>query len=588
MTRKTYTIPDCGGGLNLDLLPSELKPGVWSGGSNYIFKDGFAQGWLGMGKILEANRALKWAAPYLTASAHTTIATTGTKVYSYTYVGAETEITRKTDGKVISSLTSTGTTATLVTATAHGLTTGNTVTIYGAAPDAYNVAAVSVTVTDTVTFTYTMLSDPVDTATTKGAYHGSSTADFTAITDGEKCSGGMFNGVFYFNHPTDGLYYYDGTNALRKVPTFASSTAYYKAKIVRFFKDYVLAIYPTEGSTAYTQRVRWSTATEFGALPTAFAGTSTNDSGEDLLTETPGEVVDGRALGDAFVLYTKDARYAMRYIGGTGVFSFQRLPGSEGLLVADCIADYPGGHVFFTPEYDVMIHDGGMPRSIAAGRVRTYLSTAVGLAYSVRAFVVSDPRDNLAYVCFASPSTSSVACDTAMVWSWVSDTWGKVSLIGAGGTAGVYFGAAGLWNFDPAGIVSYKQASIALCAYTGGSSANNGLYSTVDGVAAGSFLGSSLTCTLTRTGLDFGNRGRMKTLHRSRWNFDGSGAITIQHGAARFADTAPTYASGVTYTIGTTDMASARSTQGRFMAVSITGSAKLRSVDLEYSEGGTR
>lgn len=37
------TIPECGKGLNLDLLPSELAPGVWSDASNVRFRNGFAQ-----------------------------------------------------------------------------------------------------------------------------------------------------------------------------------------------------------------------------------------------------------------------------------------------------------------------------------------------------------------------------------------------------------------------------------------------------------------------------------------------------------------------------------------------------------------
>jgi hypothetical protein len=46
----------------------------------------------------------------------------------------QTEITRYTDGKAISSITHVTTTATLVTATAHGRTTGDLIDLFGAAP----------------------------------------------------------------------------------------------------------------------------------------------------------------------------------------------------------------------------------------------------------------------------------------------------------------------------------------------------------------------------------------------------------------------------------------------------------------------
>lgn len=63
-----------------------------------------------------------------------------------------------------SSLTSSGTLATFVASAAHGLVTHDVVTISGANESAYN-GKFKVTVTDSTTFTYTMASDPVDTAT---------------------------------------------------------------------------------------------------------------------------------------------------------------------------------------------------------------------------------------------------------------------------------------------------------------------------------------------------------------------------------------------------------------------------------------
>lgn len=58
----------------------------------------------------------------------------------------------------ITSLTSTGTTATAVTSTAHNLATGDYVEILGASPDAYNQAGAAVTVVDSTTFTFTVAS----------------------------------------------------------------------------------------------------------------------------------------------------------------------------------------------------------------------------------------------------------------------------------------------------------------------------------------------------------------------------------------------------------------------------------------------
>ena len=72
--------------------------------------------------------------------------------------------------QTISNLTSSGTTCTLVTSVAHGLVTGNQITITGASPAAYN-GTFRITVTNGTTFTYTALSAPATSpASPLGSY----------------------------------------------------------------------------------------------------------------------------------------------------------------------------------------------------------------------------------------------------------------------------------------------------------------------------------------------------------------------------------------------------------------------------------
>jgi hypothetical protein len=72
--------------------------------------------------------------------------------------------------QTISNLTSSGTTCTLVTSVAHGLVSGNQVTITGASPAEYNGTFV-ITVVNGTTFTYTALSAPASSpASPLGSY----------------------------------------------------------------------------------------------------------------------------------------------------------------------------------------------------------------------------------------------------------------------------------------------------------------------------------------------------------------------------------------------------------------------------------
>ena len=73
------------------------------------------------------------------------------------------------NGATVSSMSYVTTTATVVTATAHGLTNTSYIIMTGATPAAYN-GTFPVTVSNTTAFTYTMLSDPGANASPVGTY----------------------------------------------------------------------------------------------------------------------------------------------------------------------------------------------------------------------------------------------------------------------------------------------------------------------------------------------------------------------------------------------------------------------------------
>jgi hypothetical protein len=78
-------------------------------------------------------------------------------------------LTTTTGVVAISTITRVSTTATLTTASSHGLTTGKQVSITGCTPAAYN-GVYTITVTGSSTFTYTMASVPAGSASVVGSY----------------------------------------------------------------------------------------------------------------------------------------------------------------------------------------------------------------------------------------------------------------------------------------------------------------------------------------------------------------------------------------------------------------------------------
>ena len=102
-----------------------------------------------------------------------------------------------TTAQTISSITRGGTgnlTATLVTASAHGLITGNRVTVAGATPAEFNGTYV-ITVTNSTTFTYTMATAPSGNATVVGTY---TVIGITGVNSNTFINVNLFKNRLYF------------------------------------------------------------------------------------------------------------------------------------------------------------------------------------------------------------------------------------------------------------------------------------------------------------------------------------------------------------------------------------------------------
>lgn len=80
-------------------------------------------------------------------------------------------ITKGRPGPTVTTITSVGTTATVTASVAHGLTTGDLVTMQSAFPDDYNVTSVAIIVSSPTVFTYIMSTTPTGlSASTVGNY----------------------------------------------------------------------------------------------------------------------------------------------------------------------------------------------------------------------------------------------------------------------------------------------------------------------------------------------------------------------------------------------------------------------------------
>lgn len=461
----------------------------------------------------------------------------------------------------------------------------------------------SITVFDTPAVTPYWLA-PYQTATTRFWVHAGLAAvyvdDGTTRTDitgtaptgaiDDRWTGGVLNGVLIMNNEKDVPTYWAG-NTANNLATLTGWDANWRAKSLRPFKNYLVAIGITKTATYYPHMVKWSSAADPGAIPASWnEADPTVDAGELDVAETGDLMVDQLPLGDANILYKGSSMYAMRYIGGQSIFSFQRLPGNIGALARGCIANTPKGHVVLCAG-DVVLHSGGEPESILTGRMRRWLFANMDSTYYARSFLMTNRRRNEVWICF--PENGSAICTKALVWNWVDNTLGIKTL------ASVTYGADGLvpagltdtWATDPdpwdGDTTLWDQNE-----FNPGDSRILFAGSTITiGDSGGSNNGTGFASNIERTGIALDDTYLVKTITAIYPRIDApvGSTLSIEIGASMDAEVAPTWSTAVTYTQGTTRKACAFAT-GRFLSLRISASGsfnwRLKSFDVEYVTRG--
>lgn len=448
---------------------------------------------------------------------------------------------------------------------------------------------------------------PYATTTTRFWVHAGLTAvyvdDGTARTDitgtaptgaiDNRWTGGSLNGVFVLNNGVDKPMFWNGDTGTN-LATLTGWDATWLAQVVRPFKNFLVALDITKGSSRYPHMVKWSDIAVPGAIPTSWDETSPSlDAGEQDLAETPDLLVDCLPLGDVNVVYKERSMYAMTYVGAPYIFRFQRLPGESGMLARGCAVNTPLGHVVLTAG-DVVLNNGTGAPSIATGAVRDYIFRNIDSTNYKRAFVTSNPQRNEVWICF--PYGNVETCNTAVVWNWVDKSWGIRSLTsvtyGAFGqlpviaTASTWATDTDTWDVDATSWneneYSPAEARLLMCRSTP-------LITLED--TGTTDLGSLIDARLERTGMTMGDPYSVKTMRSIYPRIDGivGATIDVQVGSSMYPDEATTWQTAQTFTIGSSIKVDSFAT-GRFFAVRFSnvdyGAWRMKSFDVDYVNSG--
>lgn len=432
-------------------------------------------------------------------------------------------------------------------------------------------------------------------AVTDGAQHWDITPSGGLVDVGgfNEWTGCLLNGVVVLNNPQNDPIYWAGVPAAaaEPLPGWPAGT---KCKALRAFKYNLVALNVTDANGVFGDLVLWSDAAEPNSVPNSWTPTTSNQAGFATLAATQGDIVDGMAQRDQFIIYKQTSIYSMQYTGGNLIFTFRKILDTTGLMARNCAAEVAGANILLT-DSDVVIFDGNRAQSILDGRNKKWLFNQIDPVHFRNSFVVASPSNAEAWICF--PSNGRELPNKALIWSSDSDSWGirlipDLAHIGLGivsdGSASPTYDTA-LESYDDAtGIYdqsTYQVVSDSLLMAAPTAPAFYG----VD--TSNTNDGALVSASITKLALSAGSpqqRKLLKAVYPRIEAADGT-IISIRGGAHDRPNGAVLWADPVEFIVGS-DLKIDCFASGRYFAVTISSQSnqpwRCTGFDLEYTNTG--
>jgi hypothetical protein len=238
-------------------------------------------------------------------------------------------------------------------------------------------------------------------------------------------SGGIFGGIPIMNH--DGLdeppqSWNSVDTSFQNLPNWPSSSPVWYAKIIRPYKNFLVALYLQEDAVQYPTRLRWSDSADPGTVPTEWIPDPENLAGDKSFSDTTDFLVDCLPLGDINVVYKEDTTHLMQFVGGTYVFAFRRAFSEFGMLAPRCVKHAKGKHIVLT-KGDVIAHDTTRWESVITQKLRKELFTTLSTDNYQNCFLREYPDKEEIWICIPENGSNTAACTKAFIWNYFYNSW---------------------------------------------------------------------------------------------------------------------------------------------------------------------
>lgn len=366
-------------------------------------------------------------------------------------------------------------------------------------------------------------------------------------------------------------------------------------KSLRVYKNSLIAINITEGATEYPYMIRWSNSADPGAVPSSwdYANAAVDAGRVDVSDSQGGQLVDGLALRDSFMLYGKQSVFRMDYVGGAFIYRISKVLGGSGAMNKNCIVEIPGGFHLVLGADDIYLHDGTQPVSILDKQTRRFFFANLDAENIGRCFVFKNPWLNCVYICY--PEAGKLFCNKALVYNYTDKTSSFLEMPNLNHAMNGAMNASVSQQIDSDNLpIDSDNTLINATDFTPDISRVMLAPNTLKLYQLDSTLtfdGTFITSYMERRGLHFDAPNNIKMISSIRPRIEGAvgSTIQVQVGSSDDPYSDPVYKNSVTFTIGETVSVDCFVT-GRYLAIKfVSGTAfgwRLDSYDIGVKVAG--
>lgn len=274
--------------------------------------------------------------------------------------------------------------------------------------------------------------------------------DYTAVNHRD-WNGGILGGVPILNNGADVPQYWPSINVATKLTALTNWPSTLRAKIVRPYGPFLVALNINDNSNLYPHMFWWSHPADPGTIPASWDYSNPiYDAGRKELTDAEGgPIVDALMLKNLLIIYKESSIHYMRYIGGQEIMANDLLFPGTGIIAPRCVCLINRGKEHFVvTSNDVLVHDSQKIESILDSRARKYLQTDIDPTNFRNSFAMHNPAQREAWFCY--PSTGATLPDKALIWNYQESTLQFRDFVGIFGTPG---------NVDETDAVAWSAAS---------------------------------------------------------------------------------------------------------------------------------